>query len=62
MTGLDLPDTSYTASIAAMNAMYIRSSKIYTNITVNTSTPTVVGKYMWVSDRTLSEKKIRELR
>ncbi|XP_076075248.1 uncharacterized protein LOC143046131 isoform X2 [Mytilus galloprovincialis] len=42
MTGLHLPDTSYTASIAAMNAMYIRSSKIYTNITVNTSTPTVV--------------------
>ncbi|CAG2198380.1 unnamed protein product [Mytilus edulis] len=42
MTGLDLPASLYTGSVAATGSMYIRSNKVYTNITVNTTKPAVI--------------------
>lgn len=45
MTGLDLPASLYTTSVAATGSMYIRSNKVYTNITVNTTNPAVKGTY-----------------
>ena len=43
MTGLDLSDEAYTASVTAINAMYVRSNKTCTNITTQSSSPTIVG-------------------
>ena len=43
MTGLDLSDEAYTASATAINAMYVRSNKTCTNITTQSSSPTIVG-------------------
>ncbi|CAC5375361.1 unnamed protein product [Mytilus coruscus] len=42
MNGLDLPDAVYTANVAAINSMYIRSSMVNTNVTVQSSAPVVV--------------------
>lgn len=44
MRGLDLGNNVYTASVAATNLMYIRSNMVYTNITVNQSSPSAKGK------------------
>ena len=44
MTALDLSDTVYTASVTAINDMYIRSNKIKTNVTIYNSVPTVKGR------------------
>jgi len=43
MTGLDLSDEAYTASITAVNAMHVRSNKVCTNITTESTSPTIVG-------------------
>jgi hypothetical protein len=43
MTGLDLSDEAYTASVTAINVMYVRSNKTCTNITTQSSSPTIVG-------------------
>lgn len=45
MNGLDLPDAVYTTNVVAINSMYIRSSRLTTNVTVQSSAPTVVGMY-----------------
>ncbi|XP_076075242.1 uncharacterized protein LOC143046127 [Mytilus galloprovincialis] len=42
MNGLDLPDAVYTTNVVAINSMYIRSSRLTTNVTVQSSAPTVV--------------------
>ena len=42
MTGLHLSNEAYTASVTAINAMYVRSNKVSSNITVQPS-PNIVG-------------------
>ena len=42
MTGLDLSNEAYTASVTAINAMYVRRNKVSSNITVQPS-PNIVG-------------------
>jgi hypothetical protein len=41
MTGLDLSDEAYTASVTAINAMYVRSNKVSSNITIQPSSPNI---------------------
>ena len=44
MTGLDLSDEAYTASVTAINDMYVRSNKVSSNITIQPSSPNIVGR------------------
>ncbi|CAG2197002.1 unnamed protein product [Mytilus edulis] len=53
MNGLDLPDAVYTTNVVAINSMYIRSSRLTTNVTVQSSAPTVVGMYKKMSPNIL---------
>lgn len=45
MNGLYLPDAVYTINVVAINSMYIRSSRVTSNVTVQSSVPTLVGMY-----------------
>lgn len=45
MNGLDLPDAVYTIKIVAINSMYIRSSRVTSNVTVQSYVPALVGMY-----------------